>query len=266
VKNCLISGVALIGLTGGTMALSATISNPAPSDPQKKQIENIVHDYIIKNPEVIVQSLQIFQQNQIDQAQKSMEKTRQLAPKYTGDLFNKTNDPIAGNPNGKITLVEFFDYQCPHCTHMKPVLDDAIKANPDLRVIYKEFPIRGPASDIASRAALAAKNQGKYMELHNALLEVAAKAPLTEDIIYSTATTAGLDITKLKADMKSPAVVDQIKANTQLGQSLMLMGTPAFFIAKSDVKPNAAPEVIAFVPGFVDSGNLQTIIAQITKQ
>jgi protein-disulfide isomerase len=252
-------------------ATTAPAATPAPvtlaaNDTQKKQIETVVHDYIIGNPEVVVQSLQNFQQKQMDQAQKMMDKTRQLAPKFATDIFKKANDPMAGNPNGKITLVEFFDYQCPHCTHMKPVLEDMIKANPDLRVVYKEFPIRGPVSEAASKAALAAKNQGKYNELHNVLMDMASKGPLTEEIIYSSATTAGLDVNKLKADMQSPAITDQIKANMNLGKNLILMGTPAFFIAKSYVKPIGNPDTIAFIPGFVDSGNLQVIITQISKQ
>ena len=150
---------------------------------QKKQIQEIVHQYLVQKPEVIVEALQVIQRKQFDEAQLTVKETQKNAIKFAEALFNQSNDPIAGNPNGKITVVEFFDYQCPHCTTMAPVMADVIKANPDVRVVYKEFPIRGPMSEMASRAALAANKQGKYMVLSHALLT--STQPLSEEVIFS---------------------------------------------------------------------------------
>lgn len=228
------------------------------------QTEKIVHDYIINNPEVLVQSLQGFQQKQMEQAQKAMVKTQETASKYADQLFHHTNDPAAGNPNGKVTVVEFFDYQCPHCIDMTPVMDGIVKANSDVRVIYKEFPIRGPASETASRAALAAQMQGKYTDFQHALMK-ANKLPLTDDIIFGVAKTVGLDVDKLKADMKSKAVDQQIKDTYKLAQDLQLMGTPALFVAKSDVSKDSGPKAVIFIPGQVNQDQLQEAIGKVSK-
>src|SRR5690606_23849156 len=106
-----------------------------------------------------------------------------------------------GNPKGSITVVEFFDYQCPHCVDMSPVLEEATKKNANVRVVYKEFPIRGPQSEFASRVALAANLQGKYLPVHNAILN--ANQPLTNDIILLLAKNAGAEIEKIKTDQNS---------------------------------------------------------------
>lgn len=228
---------------------------------QKNQIEAVVKDYLLKNPDVIVQSLQMYQQQQMNQARKTMEKTQQVAPKFAKDLFHDGSDPVIGNPNGKITLVEFFDYQCPHCVEMTPVLEGVVKADPDVKVVLKEFPIRGPVSEAAARAALAANMQGKYFELHKAMMD--ASRTLTEEEIYTLAQKVGLNVDKLKTDMKSDAVNQKIKATYKLAQSLELMGTPAIFVAKSSVTSSAPATAVVFIPGQVDMGRLQTVIKDV---
>lgn len=229
---------------------------------QQKQIEDVVHSYLVKNPEVIVEAIQSLQQKQMTEARKTIEKTQATAPKFVDNLFHQTTDPMIGNVNGKVTVVDFFDYQCPHCTHMTPILDALVKANPDLRVVFKEFPIRGPVSDFAAKAALAAKAQGKYFEFHKALMQLATQQSLTEELVLKTAESVGLNIDKLKTDMKSDAVAQQIKANYKLGQDLQLIGTPAFFIATTSITKDAKPAAIVFIPGQIDQVQLQAIITK----
>lgn len=242
-------------------SIMAFSSVSAFADMSKTQVEGIVHDYLIKNPDVVVQALQTFQQQQMSQARKTMEKTQEFAPKYAKDLFH-AKDPMAGNPNGKITVVEFFDYQCPHCVEMTPVIEAVIKSNPDVRIVFKEFPIRGPASEIASRAALAAQMQGKYFELHKALM--AANRTLNEADIMAIAKSVGLNIDKLKADMNGDVVNQELKTNTKLAQDLQLIGTPAFFIAKSDVTSSAPASAVVFIPGQIDQAQLETMIKKVS--
>ncbi|OAI49395.1 hypothetical protein AYO45_02745 [Gammaproteobacteria bacterium SCGC AG-212-F23] len=229
------------------------------SDTQKTQIEQVVKNYLVNNPDVVVQSLQTYQQKQMELAEKSIQKTQETSTKYAADLFNQPNDPTVGNLKGSMAIVEFFDYQCMHCVQMLPVFQNLLKENSNLKIIYKEFPIRGPVSEFASRAALAANKQGKYTVFHDALM--AASQSLTEDSILRIAKEVGLNVETLKTDMKSSAIDQQIKQTYKLAQSLGLMGTPAMFVGKS-----VAPVVIAFIPGQVDQGQLQGIIDKVSKQ
>lgn len=245
------------GFTLGTAAYAADALSPA----QKTQVEGVVHDYIIQNPDVIVQAVQSMQQKQMDQMRT---KGEAAALKDAPALFAVATDPVAGNPQGKISIVEFFDYQCPHCVDMDPVFVGLIKTNPDLRIIYKEFPIRGPVSTYASKAALAANIQGKYIPFHEALMN--ASKDLTEAKIMEIAASVGLDVKKLKADMDGDVVSQQIKGNYKLAQEIGIYGTPAIFVAKSTLQKNAAAGAIDFIPGQVDQKYLQDAIDKVNKQ
>jgi protein-disulfide isomerase len=216
------------------MGFSATVS--ADTAIQKKEVQTIVHDYIVQNPEVLVQSLQSFQQKQMEQTQKSFTKIQEMAPKFSDRLFHQTTDPVAGNPKGTVTLVEFSDYQCGHCITMSAVVDALIKKNPNLRVVMKEFPIRGPISEVAAKAAIAAQKQGKYYDLRVALMD-SKNGTLTEDNIYTIAKS----------------------------QDLKLMFTPVFFIAKSDINSKSSPDSVVFIPGGVDIEQLNQAIAKLSS-
>ncbi len=254
----------LIGITiASLMGFSATAS-AADAAMQKKEMQTVVHDYILQNPEVIVQSLQSFQQKQMEQTQKSFSKIQEMAPKYSDRLFHQSTDPIAGNPKGTVTLVEFSDYQCGHCINMSPVVDALIKKNPNLRVVLKEFPIRGPLSETAAKAAIAAQKQGKYYDFRVALMSN-KNGSLTEEGIYNTAKSVGIDVNKLKTDMKSNEVNQQIKNNYKLAQDLQLMFTPVFFIAKSDINAKSKADEVVFIPGGVDIEQLNQAIAKLSS-
>lgn len=258
-KRFMQTAVAAVLLTTSGFSFAA---NPAAnvSPAEKEKIEGVVREYLLSNPEVLVEAMQVLQRKQYEQAQQTIKQTQASASSFTDQLFHTANDPVAGNPNGKITVVEFFDYQCPHCVDMAPVMADAIKANPELRVIFKEFPIRGPMSDVAARAALAANIQGKYYEFSHALLT--ANQQLTQDSIMQIAKSTGLDVDKLQKDMNDKVVEEQLKANMKLAKSLNLFGTPAFFIGKTDAKGNAQ---ISYVPGQLDQKALQKAIDNASK-
>lgn len=251
-------------LATGLLAISAQVYAQATTDTatanisaaERAKIEEIVHQYLIRKPEVLVEALQILQQRQMEQAQQTVKSTQQSANTFANDLFHQPNDPVGGNPTGKITVVEFFDYQCPHCVDMAPVIDAVVKANPDIRVIYKEFPIRGAVSTAAARAALAANKQGKYDQLRDALLDASKKELLTNEAsVIDIATKIGLDVNKLQKDMTDGSIEQQLKANKKLAQDLKLLGTPAFFVGKTDGKGN-----ISYIPGRVDQKQLQDVI------
>lgn len=250
----------LFFITLSTPLFAANTANENVSPNERAKIESVVHQYLINKPEVLVEAMQSLQRKQYEEAQQTVKKTQQEAPQYINALFNQPGDPIGGNSKGKITIVEFFDYQCPHCVSMTPIINAIIKANPDVRVVYKEFPIRGPVSILAARAALAANKQGKYNTFSHALLST--KQPITEELIYNIAKENGLNVEQLKKDINDRSIENQIKNNVKLAQELKLFGTPAFFIGKSDAKSNNA---INYIPGHIDQKQLQSIIDQVAQ-
>lgn len=224
------------------MSTAQDVSNISPAE--RTKIETIIHDYLISKPEVLVEALQVLQKKQFDEAQKTVKQTQSIAPQYAEPLFHQPKDPSAGNENAPVTIVEFFDYQCPHCADMAPVLDALVRDDQDIRVVFKEFAIRGPISEFAARAALAANLQGKYLIYNHALFKL--PSPLTQESILQAAKDVGLDVDKLKADMESQPIKDQLKETTKLGTDLKLFGTPAFFIGKTATKENGT---ITYYPG-----------------
>ena len=233
-----------------------------PNSPSTLQIESTVRDYLKKKPEVVVEALQAYQQKQMDSMQQLFKETQKLAPQNADVLFHQSSDPVGGNPKGKVTIVEFSDYQCSHCIETAATVDAAIKANPELRIVVKEFPIRGGLSETAARAALASSKQNKYWAFRDALFQNGMS--LTEEKIYELAKGVGLNVDQLKKDMNEEAIRTAVTNNQKLAQSLKLVGTPAFFVAKSDVVQNAPSAAINYIPGVVSQPQLQTVLDQLS--
>jgi len=215
------------------LALGTVPARAAMDDAQRQAIEQVVRDYLLKNPEVIVEAI-----DELQKREKVAEeaRSRQALAANRAALENSPADPVLGNPKGDVTMVEFFDYQCGYCKAVQADLNTLMKSDPKLRVVFKEFPILGPASVTAARAALAAHQQGKYEALHNALM--AHRGQLDDDTIMRLARSAGLDTDKLKQDMQSPAVQQAIGSNLALAQALGIRGTPAFIVG-DDIAPGA---------------------------
>lgn len=256
--NCVkFSGLLTASALATSLVSHAVIAADAPSttsELQKKEIEKVVHDYLVSNPEVLIEASQALQQKQ----QQNMQQQAQSAIQENGDQLFQGNLTTLGNPKGNVTVVEFFDYQCIHCKKMASVMDDLVKKDSNLRIVYKEFPIFGKSSDLASRAALAAGMQGKYKEMHKALL--ATDKRLDEQKIMDTAKSLGLNLTKLKADMDSKEVTAILDSNRQLGEKLHLMGTPAFVIGSTpqgQFKKGSQP---SFIPGAATEQTMQELI------
>ena len=250
--NFLTAGVLATSLVSSAV-MAADVVTPM-TDTQKKDIEKLVHDYLIGNPEVLLEASQALQQKQ----QKNMQQQAQSAIlENAGQLFQGQLATV-GNPKGNVTVVEFFDYQCIHCKKMSPIMDGLVKKDSDLRIIYKEFPIFGKSSDMASRAALAAGMQGKYKVMHDALLNIEKR--LDDKIVMNTAKTVGLDMQKLKKDMSSKDVTEMLDANRQLAEKLHLMGTPAFIVASTPEGQFKTGTEPSFIPGAASEESLQELI------
>ena len=164
------------------------------------------------------------------------------------ELLNDPASPVGGNPDGDVTLVEFFDYQCPYCKTIFPSIQALLAEDRNLRYVFKEFPILGRASVFAARAALAARRQGKYLEFHTALMP--ARGKLTETRVMRLAEKVGLDVDRLRRDMADGTIDDSIRRNRELARALDVNGTPAFVIGDT------------VVPGAVDIDTLRSLIAR----
>jgi len=202
---------------------------------QKQEIELILRDYLLENPEVLRDALTILQERESAAEQ---ERQRLAVSQRLEELHESPNSPSMGNLQGDVTVVEFFDYQCGYCKSIADHVFDIVEADSNVKVVLKEIPILGPASTTAARAALAAREQGKYIELHSALMS--HRGQLSERTIFGIAEDLGLDVDRLRADMDAPAVTDEINANLELAQAIGVRGTPAFVVGDV-VVPGAVP-------------------------
>jgi protein-disulfide isomerase len=215
----------------------ATLSGVVDAaDPlSREQIEQIVREYLQKNPEVVVEALRAAQAKQRE-AQRGQQ--LQAIAKHREELLRDAMSPVAGNVAGDVTVVEFFDYACPHCKTVAKQVKLLLREDAKVRLVYKEFPVLGEASVSAARAALAARAQNKYVAFHDALM--ANLGALNDDVIFRVAGQVGLDVDRLKTDMASAPVTDALQKNWALGQALGVTGTPAFIIG-DEVAPGAVP-------------------------
>jgi len=204
---------------------------------EQGRLEQAIRDYLLAHPEVIVEALEKFQAEQdkleaATQAQAIVERREQLN--------NAPGTPVLGNVNGDVTIVEFFDYRCPYCKQVATGLMETVEADGNVRLVLKEFPILGEASQFAARAALAAHKQGKYRELHLALM--AFKGQMSESDVRQAATDAGLDMAKFELDLQAADVVAEINDNHQLGEAIGVRGTPAFVIGDELIPGALGPD------------------------
>lgn len=234
---------------------SADTDAPLFSNQQKQNIQQIVESYLLENPEILLKMSQKLQAQQQEEMQKAVVA---VIPSVSDKLFHNNLDPEIGNSSGDVTLVEFSDFQCPHCKHMNPVIEGLIDKDKNLRVVYKHIPIFGENSIYAVKAAFAAAKQGKYLQLRNALME--ASGPLTPEKVLESAKTVGLNIDQLKKAMESTEVSKQLAEVQSLAQKLKLSGTPAYVIAATDYSDKN--NKVFFIPG----GTTAEVISQMESE
>jgi protein-disulfide isomerase len=244
-----LTAAALVAGVGLSPLVSRAADDKSSFSPaQKKEIEQMMHDYLIQHPEVLSEAINALQAKE-DEAKEA--KQVAAVKSHKKDIFEQTENTVIGNPKGDVTLVEFFDYNCGYCKAMFPAMMEALKEDGKVRLILKEFPILGPSSVTASRAALASRKQGKYNEFHLAML--GHKGSLTDDTVFAIAKDSGLDIDKLKKDMDDPTVAAIINKNRQLAQALDIEGTPALIVGDT------------LVPGAVPKARLVELLKQARK-
>lgn len=222
-------GLAFVAaLSGATLSPSRAAEF---SDAQKAELGQLIRDYILKNPEVIQEAFE-----ELDRKQKVAEADQQKkALLAVGPKLNSADEGIViGNPKGDVTLVEFFDYNCGYCKKAMTDIMAMIKADPNLRVILRDFPVLGPDSIDASLVALAARSQfpgDKYMEFHQALLS--SKGRIGKDRVFEVAKSLGADIDKLKKELDSGEPRKLVESTMRIADQLKIGGTPSFVIGDS---------------------------------
>ena len=242
------------GLRGTALGLSLVAAfslAPPPSlaadaftAEQRKAIETIVRDYLVKHPDVMLEVLEAAKEKIRNDAE--AQRTTALSERRR-EIFEDPNALVVGNPQGDVTLVEFFDYRCPYCKQVAPAIESLLGEDKKLRIVYKEFPVLGPESVTAARAALASRKQGKYEALHRVLMDM--KGQINDTAIFNAAKSVGLDVDRLKRDMQAPEIDAMLQANQQLAAALDIHGTPGFVIGDE------------VVPGAVGIDSLRQMIA-----
>ena len=223
------------------VAPAAMAAEPPLTDEQKIAVEQLIHDYYIDHPEALVEAVQRAQSAMRARAQ--AEARRAVAERH-GELVSDPQAPVAGNPRGDVTLVEFFDYRCAYCKKSQPALAALRGEDAGLRIVHKQLPVLGPNSVFAARAALAAagQGQGRYEAFHEALM--AATGPLDRGVVLGIAGSVGLDRERLARDMAAPEVDAALAKNAALAKALGVNGTPAFVVGETLVPGAAEPAAL----------------------
>jgi len=252
-------GLAALVLSAAALAVSMGVFPPKPAQQQAissdvfttaqaEEIGKLSRDYLLQNPETIRDAIQALQAK--EEAAKA-DRQSEAVTQYKGQIFADADAPVAGNPQGDVTLVEFFDYKCPYCKQVSPALEGLLKDDPKLKIVFKEFPILGDPSVLAARAALAAQKQGKYLAFHQALM--AHRGQLDLNSIAGVAASIGLNGEQLVADMKSEEIEKQLTANHELALSLGIRSTPTFIVGDK------------VMPGALSIDDLKNLIADARK-
>ena len=212
------------------------------------RIKELVLQTIRENPEIVLEAVQLIEQRE---QQRQATAVATVLSDNRDLLENDRNAPVLGNPEGDVTVVEFFDYNCPYCRRVKPHIEALLQEDPNVRVVYREWPILGDGSVFAARAALASREQGKYEEFHWALMGMAGRAE--EASVIQLAEQVGLDIAQLRRDMDAPEIDAHIAVSMELSRALGFNGTPSFVIGD------------ALVPGVIQAEQMIRLAQEARK-
>lgn len=242
--------VMMLGLVlSAPQNLRAQESSESLSAAEKAAFEQRVRDYLLENPEVIVEALQGYE---LRQQELEAERQREALVAEAESLNHDPASPVLGNPEGDITVVEFFDYRCPYCRRVADALQALVAEDPNIRLVMKEYPILSQESIEAARAALAADRQGQYERFHFALMERGGS--MTEAEVMGVAQSVGLDVDQLRQDMQSAEIEEALRRNYALAETIGVGGTPAMVIGTT------------LIPGAVGLERLRSLVAEARAQ
>jgi protein-disulfide isomerase len=240
------TGLLISSFAPGVLAQGAPFN-----EQQRKAIGEIVREYLLTNPEVLQEALAELEKRQ---AEAQRVAARSAIKESRETLLNSPHSIVAGNPQGDVTLVEFFDYNCGYCKRALADVRSLLKTDPKLRLVMKDFPVLGPDSVEASRVSLAVKNQisgEKLFDYHVRVME--SRGRVNGERALAVAKEMGLDIGRIQKDIESATVRTALQENVALGDKLGLTGTPAFIVGEE------------IIPGAVGLDPLRQIVAS-TRQ
>jgi protein-disulfide isomerase len=212
---------------------------------QRDEIVAIVRDALKTDPSILRDAIVALQ---AEEAQHNQDAARAAITK-AGDALVTPADPVVGDPKGDVTIVEFFDTRCPYCRKMEPVMDSFLAQDRNVRLVYKDLPILGPASLLGSKALMAAQRQNAYVKMREAVMKLPPDTTLGQ--IETTARSLGMDWPRLARDMDDPSIQLRIDANLKLARDLGIQGTPALVIGET------------LIPGAVDMADLRKAVADV---
>lgn len=227
--TALVAAVVAALVTGATLSILWRVAPgmlAAPGEAlQEKQIVDVVRNYLTKNPEILVEMTTELDKRQ---AAEQAEKQQKIISDNADAIFRSPLAFVAGNPDGDVSVVEFFDYNCGYCRRALPDVVKLVDNDKKVRLVLKELPIFGEDSEAASKAALAAHKQGKYFEMHQKLFTEPGKADKEKALRIGG--ELGLDVAQLEKDMADPEIQKSLDQAKDLAQKLGLQGTPLYLI------------------------------------
>ncbi|MSU88483.1 thioredoxin domain-containing protein [Rhodobacteraceae bacterium 2CG4] len=237
-----------IPITAMAIGLAIAPFASAAQDLTDERIKELALQAIRENPQIVMEAVQILEAEQAaakaDAQTEFLSDQRQL-------LERDPNAPVLGNADGDVTVVEFFDYNCPYCRRAMAEVQGLLDGDENVRLVYREWPILGDGSIFAAKAALAAREQGKYEEFHWALMGMQERAE--EASVMRIAQEIGLDVERLRSDMDAPEIQEHIETSMRLTQALGFNGTPSFVIGDN------------LVPGYVEKERLETLVDEVRE-
>jgi len=237
-KRVLWLSTVLLALVGTLPPVAASAGGFTPA--QRAEIVQIVRQALKQDPSILHDALAAMQ---ADATRAAIDAVR--------DRLVTPADAFVGNPKGEVSIVEFFDTRCPYCRAMEPTMENFVATRHDVRLVYKDMPVLGPASVLGSKALLAAQRQGAYAEMRKAVMQLPPNTTL--EMIHAAASKLGLDWDRLSRDMNSAEVKQRIADNLNLARELGIDGTPAMVIGDT------------MIQGAVDSSHLQRAVAGAKK-
>jgi protein-disulfide isomerase len=252
-RSIVASCALIVGLVAAVPGVSAQQSMPvasgsALSAAQRAEVVALIKQELVQDPSILRDAIASLQaQDQASQAQAQGNAIASAQKALTGNPA----DPEIGNPQARVSVVEFYDTRCPYCREMRPELTTLAQQDPNVRVVFKDIPILGPNSVIEARALLAAQRQGGYAAMQAAIMS--NSEPPTDAALRATATRLGMNANRLMRDMNDPAIASRLAANTALAQSLGVNGTPALVIGNQ------------LVPGAISLDDLQKLVDQVAR-
>lgn len=237
-----------MGLSSALFVSATGFAAEALSPEQKAEVQKLIGSYLKENPEVVIDAIQAWRQKQ-DAAEAAM--VRETIAELMAEAKD-TKSPVWGNPKGDVTIVEFFDYNCPYCKKVFPGVKKLIADDGNIKVVMKELPVLGPNSEYAAKAALAAQKQGKYDLFHARMMNTNSR--LSKEGVQEAAKAVGLDLDQLQKDMASPEVQQELERANVWAQRLGVNGTPAFVIGEE------------LIPGAIDGNRMKQFVELARKK